>query len=153
MTTLTDILTAGPGRAAMAAHLASLCDRPVAECYYFGYSSHGGHALHGPAPTVCSSRGRAVLAGAFNCGDIDGLLCWTLAGQPEGRARLTHGRGWSAVAFWDRSRDTRPNSNTAFIVRGTLTFDQVVRAAQYHWPDVWRRFSFPIVQVHDQGLP
>lgn len=149
--TMADLIKTGATREAMVACLTSLCWRPDVECYYFGVASHGGHCLIGPDPAICGSHGRIALARALGRADIDGGLCWSVSHQAEGRALLTQGLGWTAVAFWDRSGDSRPNSNTAFIVRGTLAFEQVVRVARHRWPQIWQRFTFPVVQVDKQG--
>lgn len=36
--------------------------------------------------------------------------------QAEGGAALTHVYGWTVLAWWDRSVDLRPNSNTALVI-------------------------------------
>jgi hypothetical protein len=82
------------------------------------------------------------LARAF--GQIDGRLCWGIG--VEGLARVTRRGKWTAIAFWDRSSDPRPNSNSAFIARGDLTFEQVVRIARHRYPEIWKRFTFEVVQ-------
>lgn len=67
-------------------------------------------------------------------------------GQPqvEGRATLCHVNGWTVLAFWDRSVDTRGKSNSAFVARGTLDFDAMVAAAKAAFPSVWGRFGFEV---------
>jgi hypothetical protein len=68
---------------------------------------------------------------------------------PEGRAWLHHLNGWTLLSFWDHSVDTRPGSNSAFIAEGTFTFDEMVMAAKAHWPEVWKRFTFEVVEAPD----
>ena len=121
--TMTDLIMAGAPRSTMAARLVSLCWRPNVECYYFGYAPMGGRDTNVPRQFDCMR-----LASALGR-NIDGGLCCWLDTQTEGQALLTHGGGWTAIAFWDRSSSggARPYSNTAFIVRGTLTFEQMIR--------------------------
>jgi hypothetical protein len=64
--------------------------------------------------------------------------------QVEGVARIHHLAGWTALAFWDRSVDHRPGSNSVFIFRGELTFDDAVARAKEKFPDVWARFRFEV---------
>ena len=145
--TMTDLIMAGASRSDMAARLVSLCWRPDVECYYYGYAAHGGHVLVGAA---ASRYDYDMLSRALDRPLDGGLCCWRDR-QTEGQALLTHGGGWTAIAFWDRSDCPRPYSNTAFIVRGTLTFEQMIRVARHQHPLVWRRFTFPVVQVGAQG--
>lgn len=65
--------------------------------------------------------------------------------QPEGRALLHHRDGWTAVAFWDRTGDSRPGSNTAFLLDEVLDFDAAVDAARQAYPHVFARFTFEVV--------
>ena len=141
--TMGDLIKAGATREAMANRLVSLCWRPNVECYYFGYAGHCGHVLIGGA----SSRYDYMMLSRALGRHLDGGLCCGRDRQTEGQALLKHGGGWTAIAFWDRSGDPRPNSNTAFIVHGTLTFEQMIRVARHQHPLVWRRFTFPVVQV------
>lgn len=64
--------------------------------------------------------------------------------QFEGVARLHHKDGWTGLAFWDRSVDTRGNSHSTFIAEGTYTFDEMLTAAKAQWPEVWARFKFEV---------
>lgn len=122
-----------------------------------------------------------ALGGLTRCGKptLDGSLCWnsTVLNPPpaaakglsykfeipprqergyqrdetEGRAFKTCRNGWTAVAFWDRTGDKRGASNTVFLARGDLTFSQLVRAAKHAWPEVWARFTFPVIEVDEHG--
>ena len=143
-------------REQMVARLVSLCWRPEVECYYFGYTERGGgHYLRERYGHAGDKLAREAAA-ALGVADLDTALCWNAGARREeieGLALLTQRGGWSALAFWDRSGDARPGSNTAFLVRGTLTFEQIVRVARFRWPQIWRRFAFQVVQVDATGRP
>lgn len=64
--------------------------------------------------------------------------------QPEGAARLVHERGWTALAFWDRSVDSRGSSNSCFVLEGEHDFEATVRLARERFPSVWSRFRFDV---------
>lgn len=156
-----ELILSHASREQMAIRIAACCVRPDLECFYFGCIDGPGHYFQGrptSTPRHChelEARLRLLFAG------LDGTLCWNSSrsgreryasrDEAEGRALLTHRDGWTAIAFWDRSLDRRPASNSAFFVPGTLTFAQIVRVARYNWPKVWARFTFPVVQVDEQG--
>lgn len=111
--------------------------------------------------TLCIAKGQITDYVAWRktqdvFGTIDGSLCWngrreSGRDETEGRALLTHSNGWTVIAFWDRSGDKRFGSNSAFFVEAELTYDQLLRAAKQQWPEVWARFTFPVVQVDARG--
>lgn len=149
-TQMADLIAAHAPREQLGAYLAAKCWRPNVECYYWGVASHGGHCLLGPVHIR-----ECDMARKLGKGTIDQTLCWNYR-QPgrredEGQALLTRGQGWTAIGFWDRSGDQRPGSNTAFIMRGELSFEQAVRVAKHHYPLAWRRFTFEVVQVDSMG--
>lgn len=65
--------------------------------------------------------------------------------KPQGVAALHHKDGWTALSFWDRSGDSRPASNSTFLFDGTLTFNEALAAARDHFPALFERFPFEIV--------
>jgi hypothetical protein len=72
----------------------------------------------------------------------DGVLCPDeRLGQLQGKALLHQKDGWTAIGFWDRTGDSRPGSNSAFMVRGTFTFDEICRLAAAQFPTVWHRIG------------
>lgn len=81
----------------------------------------------------------------INCLD-GGLLAYDNTRQVEGRAIVSHIRGWTIVSFWDRSVDTRRNSNANFIMRGTFDFEAALERIKAVWPTIFARFTFPIVE-------
>lgn len=55
--------------------------------------------------------------------------------------------GWTMLTFWDRTIDERSGSNSAFILRGRLTFEETVTIAKAIFPKIWSRFPFEVVEV------
>lgn len=66
--------------------------------------------------------------------------------QREGVARLHHFNGVTIIAFWDRSVDKRPGSCSAFALKGKLSFFDARATAKQHFPWVFARFKFEVVQ-------
>lgn len=124
------------------------------DSYYFGCWRDSGHYLWAP--------GRCSVWGNHDCPWQDYELDAKLAPgttlvrgrhrtpheQPEGIAALHHKDGWTAIAFWDRSVDRRSGSNSAFILRGTHSFDETLRLARDAFPEIFARFAFEIREFH-----
>ena len=83
----------------------------------------------------------------------DGPLCPPEKehGQPQGAAVLHQKDGWTAIGFWDRTGDSRGNSNANFMVQGTYTFDEMCAMAQEAYPQLWKRFGK--VYLHSENIP
>lgn len=62
------------------------------------------------------------------------------AEQPIGQATLTVREGWTALAAWDRSVDTRPNSNIVWLLPGEWGFDEAVERIAATMPERWALF-------------
>lgn len=85
---------------------------------------------------------------------MDGVLCPGYVRympfntpQPEGEAALHHKEGWTALAFWDRSVDSRGGCNSVFFAEGTYGPHAMIEIAKTHFPSVWSRFPFEVVVV------
>lgn len=119
--------------------------KPVpARVFYFGCYGEVGHYLHTPDMHHAWNDHNIIPWGK----NIDSTLCPPgryEENQPEGVAVLTFKDGWTALSFWDRSVDRRGNSNSNFIAEGAFNFNQMVEIAQTHFPKVWKRFKFPVV--------
>lgn len=110
-----------------------------ADVLYFGYSYGRGHAL-------LMETGRVMPADFPWQHHLDGGLCWNTerligrvrlpdaAQQQEGDGSLWHKAGWTALAWWDRTGDRRPNSNTAIFARGTYTAEQMLALYRARFP-------------------
>lgn len=156
-----DLILAHAPRIAMSRRLADV-SLPQSEVFYFGCLGEKGHFFHAPRRTRSDAYNLSQAAGAaLGRSGLDGALCWNSPrsdcdrydrrDETEGLAfRTCHG-GWTAVAFWDRSVDPRGACNSAFLVRGDLTFAQVIRASRHAWPQVWARFTFDVVEVDARG--
>lgn len=119
------------------------------EVYYFGAWGEPGHLLWTPAGRTDWEAQRAlpwpeldgVLAGDPELKDPHRRNHWSTDNQPEGRARLHHRDGWTALAFWDRSCDSRYGSNSVLFARGTLSAAEMLALFELHFPAVWRRIT------------
>lgn len=129
------------------------------EMYYFGYWDQPGHYLWSPQRMGVSPLDERVPS-LLNAVKLDARYCrnpgaaWK-GDEPEGLAYLHHveivegepkdapfiGQKWTVLAFPDRSGDTRPGSNSAFLAKGVFTFQQMIIFARAHFPDVWKRIS------------
>ena len=76
---------------------------------------------------------------------FDGTLA-PLGPQEEGKATLSYVHGYSIIAFWDRSVDTRPGSNAMFLIPGKRTFDEAMAYAVLKFPVVFERFDYVITE-------
>jgi hypothetical protein len=70
--------------------------------------------------------------------------------QVEGAAHIRHKDGWTALSFWDRSVDTRGNSNSNFLAEGKHTFEEMLSIAWLHFPEIMGRFKFTIVPAEQR---
>ena|ERR1019366_3343006 len=114
--------------------------------YYFGCNEQAGHYMHEPNMvhrSVDTERGRFLYDNPWGL-YIDGDLCMEGKRQIEGEALIHHKDDWTAMAFWDRSVDTRPGSNSVFLAEGTFNFDEMMALAKEYFPQVLNRISFTI---------
>lgn len=129
--------------------------RKLSKIYYFGYSEHGGHGYSGPrGAMVLHDERELLIPGAL----IDTGFCPKTTGyEDQGIALMRYHGDWTVMSFWDRSGDKRHQSNSNFIYRGKCSFDEMCALAKLEFPDIWKRFTFPIVLqgwVEDpQGAP
>lgn len=123
------------------------CERHRAmEIYYYGCYRDIGHRMLQPRSLVCSQTELEFLHANPWGVEIDGDLC-PPGVQWEGQALIHHKDGWTVLAFWDRSIDSRPNSNSNFLAKGIFDFEQMLALAREHFPEVISRFHFQIVEV------
>lgn len=117
------------------------------DVFYFGCWNEPGHYLHNPAGSRLHSE--RTLPHDFPCAInvLDtGFLPPNLP-ETEGRATVAHLNGWTILAFWDRSVDSRGKCNSAFVMRDTLDFDDAVLRSRAAFPNIYLRFKF---QVHQE---
>lgn len=118
----------------------------MGEWFYFGCGPDvNGHYLYEPGGQKLRRYGRA--GPDYQRMTFDGML----APQPESnnlyKASLTRLGGWnmSALAWWDRSADTRPASNS-IIFAPSLTIEpsDILDQAYGKFPWVFKRLPQPI---------
>lgn len=69
----------------------------------------------------------------------------------EGEALLHHKDGWTALAFWDFTVDTRPGSSSTYIAEGILTFEEMVELAKTRFAERWKKMAFEVRLVQKEG--
>lgn len=111
--------------------------------YYFGCWDRAGHAFHAPGNRFLGRDEEKALP--FTAAQLDTLMC----PKPErvGAAALHHVRGWTVLAWWDRSVDTRPGSNSAIFTCGEHDFGSMLRLLNDRFPTVAARQLVPITLV------
>jgi hypothetical protein len=123
----------------------------MTEVYFFGCANHPGHFLwrSGSNHTLWDVPADWPWKGV--CG-LDRKYPPQNGSQPLGQATLTNHQGWTVLAMWDRSVDTRLNSNAAFIARGEHDFAAMMDLAREHFPRVLARIEAqaPLVEVRPQ---
>lgn len=114
---------------------------------YFGCTGPTGHAIHGGDS---SYRTPAGMPWTIESMDTKLLKNMKVADKPDGRVYWTCGGKdalWYAFVWWDRSGDSRGNSNSGFYVRG-FEHRQAREAFEYaceQWPDIVKRQHHPLV--------
>jgi hypothetical protein len=121
--------------------------------YYFGCIERAGHYMHSnPSP-----RGLEEIRALHDVlrknpwgSGIDAGLCppgKDARYQVEGRASVHHKDGWTALAFWDRSVDSRGGSNSVFLADAIHDFEIMMALARENFPEVLDRLSFAVVDA------
>lgn len=112
------------------------------DCYYFGTKDRAGHYLF----LGQQHFNHKYLPDDFplNPNGLDGRLLPPMLPQEQGRAEIIYFIGWTIIAFWDRSVDSREGSNSAFIMRGNRTFNEALKIAKESYPHIWERFNFKV---------
>lgn len=106
--------------------------------YYFGCWEEPGHYL-------VDERMRSVPWELCPVGyEIDTGFC-PKGPEIEGKALLHFVNGWTILAFWDRSVDTRGKCNSAFLWEGKHEFDEMLAESKKKFPGVFAWFKFEVV--------
>ncbi len=113
--------------------------------FYFGCWTEAGHHLRDERGQTINER---RMPSDFPCGEcvLDGGFLPPKQPEQEGLATVAHLNGWTVLAFWDRSIDSRGKSNSAFIMRGGMSFHEACHLAKDAFPSIWSRFKFEIVE-------
>lgn len=109
------------------------------EILYFGRIGSSGHHLHSKRTKIRYEEtpwGMALDTGILKADNIPDVV--------DGKTVIHWKDGWTIIAFWDRSGDSRPGSNSAFIVRQEMNSEKLLLLAQQQWPEIFSRLEFPI---------
>lgn len=97
---------------------------------YFGcWGTSLGHYLHADDGREIRYDYKNHIWPIINSNKIDGNFT-PKSDYSHGAAKLWYSAGWTILAFHDYSRDTRPGSNAAFIIRGKHNFNEVMQMAR-----------------------
>ena len=110
--------------------------------YYYGCKEESGHFLWQPNRITTVPFHQEGLIPWIN---IDMGLCPQTT-RKQGVAKIHHKEGWTAIAFWDNSIDTRPGANSVFLYEDLLEYDQMIEAFEEHFPNIYNRFKFQITE-------
>jgi hypothetical protein len=115
----------------------------VMEVYYFGCIGSVGHGFYGgpketwgdnpsPWPRIdCAlTPGRRDCRGRLETKGV------------QGEAAIHYLDGWTALAIHDFTVDSRPGSNSVFLIHDTLDFTQACVAAHRFFPEVMARIGY-----------
>lgn len=125
--------------------------------FYFGCITDAGHCLYeagaGHITQAVRFPGNNPWGVNIDTGlcpgvkDRHGFTDTVRSVQTEGLAEVHHKDGYTALAFWDRTGDSRPGSNSVFLAEGTHDFAKMIEIAKRHFPTVFLRFKFKIVDA------
>ena len=111
------------------------------EVIYFGCTGYAGHFIHRHG----CRRPQMISVTPWN-NDIDG--------GPLKRAKIPdlitdqycteRKDGWTLIAFWDRSGDSRPGSHSTFVIHADIPSQELFALARAQWPEIFNRRGFPI---------
>ena len=133
----------------------------MAEMFYFGPLKESGHYLFHENGQEVLSFERPHLGIPWIDAEIDGIL---QPGAPdpgdrlqrrtrpmkEGEALIHYRNGWTALALWDSSVDTRPGCSSTFMIVGMYWFEEMLKLAQERYPARWAKMKFPVVNVTEK---
>ncbi len=111
------------------------------QVYYYGCWGDKGHFLW--TPEQDSVRISKMKDATPFGDDIDGVLqkgsgVCSGNGIPDD-AQLHDKDGWTALAFWDRTVDTRPGSCSVFLAEGVHKVEAIKEIARSNFPEIWDR--------------
>lgn len=101
-------------------------------CFYFGCWDDAGHFWHDKHGSYSKAREEAPFGYPDGNWQPDN-------GQFQGPAALRHHKGWTILAWWDRTEDTRPGSCSALVFEGELGFEAMVALLKKRFRRVYDR--------------
>ncbi len=114
--------------------------------FYFGPWSSPGHFVFCEDGRTADEVARGIIP--WHPGQMDGpLQPHTDSYEQEGLALIHHRDGWTALAFWDRSIDTRHGCNSTYLAKGDFTFTEMVEMAKERFAERWNKMKFEVTDV------
>lgn len=112
---------------------------------YFGCWKGDGHFLYDHTGYRSSRNTEFILPCSIWC--LEGLLPPMEKDrvEPEGQVRRILFEGWTMIAFWDRSGDSRMGSKSIFIIEGEFSKQEVIEEAKKQFPELFQRFKVQLV--------
>jgi hypothetical protein len=115
--------------------------------YFWGCWERSGHHLWKPTGESIARPHQEI---GLPWASIDGTLCpganglgWALASaQEEGLVRVSRLGGWTALAWWDRSVDTRHGSNAGLFADADLEPGDLLAEGFRLFPQIFGRFGY-----------
>jgi len=119
--------------------------------FYFGAWDAAGHYLFNERGLMMREHEHEAKDFPWNVRgtDIDCELTPQRNNQHLGEALVHHKAGWTALAFWDRSVDRRPNSNSVFFAEGTFGLEEMVALARVRFAERWQKLGFDVVPYEE----
>lgn len=122
----------------------------MADVYFFGCWRESGHFLYSKGGRMANDR---EVPDEFQMGKLDGASFNATPQtpyrypphQPLGVVRLQHiapaegGPVWTVLSMWDRSGDSRYNSNASFLTVGVFTVEEMWSLAEKEFPALVER--------------
>jgi hypothetical protein len=120
--------------------------------WFNGCRMQSGHFLHGPKSdaldytTIGHTLGKWPDGGFAPCDRLTGGY------EVEHKAMITWTKGYTVVAFWDRSIDRRHASNSCFIADQILSFSEMIPFCEEAFPEVFKRYGAGLDYINGKTL-
>jgi hypothetical protein len=112
---------------------------PVPEILYCGCHEQTGHYFWTPG-----MRGHKLDHNYHDICKLDGCFAPKDTSK-QGEAWFHSEPGYMVISFWDNSIDTRPGSNSTFLLTGApMCFNDAIAKCRLAFPEVFARFKFQI---------
>jgi hypothetical protein len=109
--------------------------------YYFGCWDEAGHYLFSPDGHSMSRIMAERYGIPFRTELLDGLFAPRYVKEDDTKTQLIYVHGWTFLAMWDRSVDTRPGSNCVFLIGGNYDEDMMWTIARQRYPKIVARLK------------
>lgn len=120
------------------------------KAYYFGCVNRAGHYFWDVNLHKARGTRGVYKPDGLPWEHVDGKL--VDEGRPQGEAWLHHKGGWTALAFNDRTVDSRPGSNSAFFFGWEMDFDTTLVTAERVFPVIMERLANAGVEIVDASM-